>query len=333
MEYMRKPSKLPPELARLPFTVEQARGASVPKARMQASDLWTPSRSIRAHKGAVFDLVESCRPYTQVTASGAISHITAARIHGLFLPPRCENEGVLHLSRPKGVAEPKRKHVVGHRLLLPPADVADIQGVPVTTLQRTLLDIAPLLTLDELVVIGDQLVCEHCWDYRPPQLAKVPLDALNAYLCDHPGSRAIKKLRAAMELVRIGADSPPETRLRLMISRSPLPNFEPNMVLRNLAGKEKVHPDLGCEEYRTCIEYDGDHHTTAEQLSKDHDRNFITESLGWHQVLINKDDLRMGEHVVISKIARKLVQGGWPDPEKLAERSLLGSLGTRKDFG
>jgi len=47
-------------------------------------------------------------PYTAVTKWRVISHMTAARIHGLILPS---------------------------------TDVAHIHGVPVTTLQRTLLDI------------------------------------------------------------------------------------------------------------------------------------------------------------------------------------------------
>ena len=132
--------------------------------------------------------------------------------------------------------------------------------------------------------------------------------------------------------MRVGVDSPKETELRLLIHRSPLPGFLPNVVIRDADGTEMVGPDLACEEYRTCVEYDGGHHTTAEQIAKDHDRNFITESLGWHQAVVNKADLRLGDAVVLAKIARKLVQGGWPDPDNLAGRSLRGLLDTRKDF-
>lgn len=212
------------------------------------------------------------------------------------------------------------------------SDITDIRGVPVTTPQRTLLDLAQLLRLDYLVVIADQLVCEHLWTNYRPKLAMVPLAVLNAYVVGHSGLRGLTKLRAAMDLVRVGSDSPPETRLRLMIQRSPLPPFIPNMALHDSSGEEKVHPDLGCEQYRTCIEYDGGHHFTPSQQGKDHDRDFITATLGWHQVKINSDDMRRGDAVILTKIARMLVQGGWADPNKLAERSLRGFLGTRKDF-
>lgn len=136
-----------------------------------------------------------------------------------------------------------------------------------------------------------------------------------------------------MDLVRVGADSPPETRLRLIIERSPLPKFEPNVEILNPEGTSVVAPDLACEEYKTCAEYDGRHHFTPAQQTKDHDRDFVTASQGWHQVLINKDDMNAGELVVVTKLARMLVRGGWPDPQNLAGQSLLGALNSRRDFG
>ncbi|MGO4383132.1 DUF559 domain-containing protein [Specibacter sp. RAF43] len=331
---MREPAPLPLHLhlAQRPFTLEQARAAKVSRGRTRSPDLWTPSRGIRVPRDAVFSLLDRCRPHTAVTDSGVISHLTAARIHGLYLPSWCEGERPIDLSRPKGASAPLRKHVVGHRLDLGPSDVVVMGGVPVTSLPRTFLDLAPLLGLDALVAIGDQIVCEHDRHFGQRKLARVPLEALNTYIAAHRGGRGLKKLRQAMDLVRVGVDSPRETRLRLIIVRSGLPDFEPNLTLLDAAGCPVVCPDLVCKEYKTCAEYDGDHHFSAEQQAKDHDRDFITESLGWHQVKINKEDLRMGEAVVVTKIARMLVRGGWADPQNLAGRSLRGVLGVRKDF-
>jgi len=279
-----------------------------------------------------FELLESCRAHVAVTRSGVVSHITAAKLHGLYLPARFDDMQTLDLARPKGESEPRRREVSGRRLLLEPFDIVSIGGVPITSVQRTLIDIAPLLSLDELVVVGDQIVCEHDRSYGPPKIAMVKLEALNAYIACHAGSRGMRMLRTAMELVRVGSDSPPETRLRLMIARSPLPVFETNVEIHDAHGNARVAPDLACRKYKTCAEYDGIHHFSAEQQAKDHDRDFITQSLGWHQVLINKEDLRGGELVVVTKFARMLVRGGWPDPQNLAGRSLRGALNTRKDF-
>ncbi|WP_082369442.1 endonuclease domain-containing protein [Arthrobacter sp. ERGS1:01] len=329
---MKHPDPLPPHLAGRPFTLDESRAAAIPRSRTRAADLWNPSRGIRVPKGADVDLVDRCRPYTELTGSGVGSHLTAARIHGLYLPHWCADRQSLELTTTGGRAEPRRKNVIGHRLHLAPEDVVRIRGVPVTSIQRTLLDLAQLLALDDLVVVGDQIVCFHERDYRPATIPMVPLDVLKACISTRHGLRGLAKLRAALDLVRVGADSPPETTIRLMIARSTLPTFEPGCELRDATGRSLISPDLACEEFSTCIEYDGAHHRTAEQLARDHDRDFITAQLGWHQVLLNNEDLKAGSEAVVTKIARTLVRGGWSDPDKLADRLLRGSLGTRADF-
>ncbi|MEO8220754.1 MAG: DUF559 domain-containing protein [Specibacter sp.] len=324
---------LPLQLSGQPFTLDQARRAGLTASRVQGRDLWTPSRAIRLPLHLDCELLDMCRALTQVTPNSAISHLTAAKLHGLFLPAKFQRPGPVDLAKVDGGCGPRRNRIAGHKLTLGPGDLVVMGGVPVTSGQRTLLDIAELIDLDSLVVIADQIVCAHdgrCVRFKLPMME---LDALKTYIIQHTGARGLRKLLRAMELVRVGADSAPETQLRLIIVRSPLPDFEPNRVLTNANGKPLVQPDLSCEEFRTCIEYEGKHHFTPEQQAKDHDRDYLTKSLGWNQVLINKDDIQAGERVVVTKIARMLTLGGWPDPLGLAQRSLLGRLHTRKDIG
>lgn len=316
-----------------PFTLEQARRAGLSRKRTRGPDLWTPSREIRIPVAAPFNLLDRCRAYAAVTPNSVVSHQTAAVVHGLYLPYRLEKLRALDLARAVGDGPPRRKGVAGHVLDLEPWDVDVLGGVPVTSVQRTLLDLAPLLSVDELVAIADQIVCEHHRSFGREVFPRVSLGELQAYVATHAGARGMGKLREALDLVRVGADSRPETDLRLMIFRSPLPNFEHNVEIKDDAGQGKVGPDLACEEYKTCAEYEGGHHFTPEQQASDHDRNFVTTSLGWHQVIINKEDMKAGEIVVVTKIARMLVAGGWSDPQNLANRSLLGRLHTRKDVG
>lgn len=329
---MRSPEQLPSHLARAPFTVEQARRARISRKRTRFRDLSIPSRGLRRPLSAPYDLLSMCRALTSVTPNGVISHVTAARIHGLYLPARLETQTTLDVSRRIGEALPRRRGVHGRRLALGPHDVGMFGGVPVTSVQRTLLDLAALLSVNELVVVADQIVCEHHGRCVPPKFPMVALGELKSYIDRHAGARGMGRLRAAMEMVRIGSDSAQETWLRLIITKSSLPNFEPGLEIKNAAGEPLVEPDLACEKYRTCAEYDGAHHFTSEQQSRDHDRNFLTASLGWHQVLINKDDMRAGSEVAIAKIARMLVRGGWDDPQNLAGGSLLGTQRKRRGF-
>lgn len=328
---MRTPKPLPAVLSHAPFTLASAQRLGISAGRTRAADLYSPSRGIRAPKNVPLALLDECRALTRVTPQGIVSHITAARIYNFYLPHRFQVQAPIDIARPAGQDLPRRKNVRGHELTLDPRDI-EIHAIPITSMMRTLLDIAPLLSVEELVIIADQLVCEHHRSFGRQVYPRVRFESLRSYVDEHPGHRGMKKLRAAMDLVRVGSDSARETMLRLIIDRSTLPSFEHNVEISNAAGIGKVGPDLACTEYKTCAEYDGLHHFTAAQQAKDHDRDFITKSLGWHQVLVNSEDMRAGEQVVITKLARALKLGGWPDPDNLADRSLQGLLHVRKDF-
>ncbi|WP_062007741.1 hypothetical protein [Arthrobacter alpinus] len=120
------------------------------------------------------------------------------------------------------------------------SDIVQVRGVIDTSIQRTLLDLSPLLDLDDLVAIGDQIVCEHDREYAPPTPAMLTLAALDAYIGSQHQRRGLKVLREAMDLVRVGADPPRETRLRLIIARSTLPNFEHDIEIRNAVRVTKI---------------------------------------------------------------------------------------------
>ena len=76
----------------------------------------------------------------------------------------------------------------------------------------------------------------------------------------------LRLLRKSLGLARVGVDSPPETRLRLLFGRSGLPAFEPNYVLLDEQGTP-LWIDLACPEFRLAVEYDGGHHLTPASSS------------------------------------------------------------------
>lgn len=309
---MRSPSPLPSSLQGVPFTLQAAESCGLGRGRLRASDLRIPSRSIRVPGSGPFRLAERCRPYVELMPDAVISHSTAARLHGLVLPRRLFEERVLHLSRRPGQGVPRRRNVAGHRLDLEEQEKTWVQGIPVTALARTWLDCAGMLSRDELIVMGDQIVSEHRRSFGPPRVALVPLVHLREYIDAKARSAHIRKCREALELVRVGVDSPPETLLRLMLQDDPeLPEFLPNVAVCDAAGHPQVWTDLGCREFRTCLEYEGGHHLTPEQQARDHYRDLKTAELGWVQVKISKIDVARGPGCVRAKVRRGLVLAGW----------------------
>jgi hypothetical protein len=315
---MKMPSPLPYPLNRRPFTLDESDAAGVSRGRTKARDLRGPSRGIRVPTVPGIQLLDRCRPYAKVTGSGVISHVTAARIHGLYLPRQLEERPAIDLARPFGCPGPRRKHVIGHRLRFAEGDVVVVGDVPVTSITRTWLDLATMLNLDDLVVIGDQIVCEHHRNFGPPKEPMIPMTELLDDVLSRRRLMGIAKVREALALVRVGADSPPETRLRLMLQRAGLPQFVPDLPIRNARGEPDVWPDLNCEDHRTCVEYEGQHHLTLDHQASDHDRDYRTRQLGWHQAKINDADMKAGVERVVRKVARELVAGGWSDPLNLA---------------
>ena len=278
------------------------------------------------------------RPHTRLDANTFASLVTAAEILGIPLPPWAEfqpdNGGpvtavvepppwgkksgahfrdpgrFLHLSRRGGGTLPRRKGVAGHRLKVRDGDLIDIDGLRLTSLARTWVDLGSVLPLTDLVVAGDAIVSEHTRTFGTPKRPMVPLTELREFVNKANGIHGVRKARLALELLRVGVDSPPETKLRLMLHDAGLPEFSPNCRVDDALG-QAVWTDLGCVRFRTCLEYEGAHHLTPEQQALDAYRDQRVAEAGWRQVKINRVDMERGPEWVVSRVAQALHKQGW----------------------
>ncbi|WP_427129644.1 hypothetical protein [Pseudarthrobacter sp. S9] len=115
--------------------------------------------------------------------------------------------------------------------------------------------------------------------------------------------KGVEKARLALDEMRVGSDSFPETFLRLALLDARLP--EPELQLR-LDPYDERSPaaDLGYRRFRIAIQYDGAHHLTREQQSRDNRRDEAFRGAGWAYFEANADDLADGFEDVISRIKR-----------------------------
>ncbi|MDQ0729610.1 hypothetical protein QFZ57_000404 [Arthrobacter sp. B1I2] len=156
---MKTARPLPEELRGRPFTVADASLAGVSPRRWRHGSLERHGRGIRRESTtAELPLSVRVRPFIEVTEWCAASHLTAAELHAL--PQRRQQEPleVYHLIRPEGAAHLARPHVIVHRMKLFEDEVTTLEGIPVTTPERTWLDMAEFLTVDEIVAMGDSCV-------------------------------------------------------------------------------------------------------------------------------------------------------------------------------
>ena len=284
---------LPETLSRAPFTVYQSRALGVTAKRLRAKDLSDGGRLIYVPAGRPLQVIERARVLTAATPGAWVSHETAAVITELGLPPWRGDCASIHLSKPHELPRVRRSGVIGHRVRIIPGELADVDGIPVTAPPRTWLDLAAALPLNYLVALGDQLIRMP----RPGlELRSAPYaykDGLRLLIRQHPNMKGVEKARLALEEMRVGADSFPETFLRLALLDAGLP--EPELQVRLDPDNDRSPAaDIGYRRHRIAIQYDGAHHRTREQQSRDNRRDAAFVNAGWAYFKANADDLASG---------------------------------------
>ncbi len=294
------------------FTVNESDECGINRRRTAGPDLHTPSRGIRVPWGVDQDIDSRIRPILSVTPGGIASHCTAALLWGILLPPWLAGNFDVHISRDATTSPPWRIGVAGHHTCFKPGQVVHLRGMAVTSPLRTWLDLAAMLELDDLVAAGDFLVCEHDRILGPKRVALVALTALQEAVKHESRRRGIVRAREAADLIKVGVDSPPETRIRLALERAGIPTLTLNFVVLDEEGNDSSWPDLCIPAWKVSIEYDGEHHLTERQRKIDAARDRLLTSLGWRQVRITKAMLdQEGDKAVVALVKTALRAQGW----------------------
>ncbi|MFJ3958220.1 endonuclease domain-containing protein [Arthrobacter sp. NPDC090010] len=302
---------LPQELNLRSFTLAQQAALGVSRNRVRAQDLKVVSRGLRIPLESDLKGPAALLAYTEEDPGAAIMDLTAAEIHHMPLPSYSRGDWRVYLGRSRGRNRARRKNVVGRTVTFKEGEVVLLEGLRITSPARTWLDLAGRLRLEDLVAAGDFLVCEHGPESPAPRRGICTVTDLEKVIERHSGMRGVKTARAAVALIRVGADSPQETALRLVLGEHGLPEPVLNHVLRTPDGRARVWPDLAYLEARLSIQYDGVHHEGSDQYRRDIRRQALTEQLGWREVRISKDDLEGRFPHAVTKIRRKLEESGW----------------------
>ena len=293
MEGMRRPGPLPSVLHGTEFTRAQALEAGITAQRLRARDIERVARNVYRMTGCAEGLEIRARALSSANPEAWVSHQSAAALHGLWVPSSYNLAGSIHLSRSHRHPAVRQPGITGHSMRAREGEVIRVSGIRVSSPARAWLDLARDLSVEDLIVIGDQLL-------RVPRVAFegraepwATRGSMAAMLLLHPNFQGIVRARAALELMRVGADSPPETRLRLAMMHWGLP--EPELQVRTDPDDPWSPPaDLGYRRWKIAIQYDGAVHLTVEQQSRDNLRDEVFNVAGWSYFKFNKQDLLNG---------------------------------------
>ncbi len=192
----------------------------------------------------------------RLPAGAAFSGLTAAWLHGLDVRP-CDP---IEATVPIAARVSARSGIALRRSTIEPADVVVVRGLPATTPIRTISELCCRLDVTEAVVIADAALHQRL----------VQLEPLSNWVESHAGHRGIRKLRRVLGLVEPGAESPMESRLRMLLLLAGLPRPRVQVSIHDGAGRFAGRPDLYYERQRLGLEYDGGHHRSA--LTEDNRR-------------------------------------------------------------
>lgn len=197
---------------------------------------------------------------------------------------------------PAGTAAVRRAGAIGYSAVLADHEVTEIDGLRVTTPQRTTLDLARWLPLLDGVPAVDAMLHHQL----------VSLEALHAGAARLRGYRNKQRMERALELADGRAESLQESRLRIrLVVYAKLPAPEVQYVVPTPGGEFRL--DLAYVEVKVAIEYDGEeNHSSPRVVAYDRWRRDMMRGMGWTFHVARSHD----------------VLGGWMGFTGAVERSL-----------
>lgn len=230
-------------------------------------------------------LAAEAHSWLTLTPGAAMYGLTAARWYGLPAP----EPDVFHVIVPRGTALPrKRPGFQPHHGYVDESEVVVHRGLPVTSPERTWLDLSLPLGRTDLVAVGDAMV----------QAGLTTPERLVAAAHAARGRRKIVKTRDHARLVRAGVDSPPETAVRLIMLDGDLPEPEVNPDVFDEVGGWIGRPDLAYVGLKIAIQYEGDvHRANRRRWQSDIARDEIMADNGWVVIRVTARDLTRPWHL------------------------------------
>ncbi len=286
-----------PELdVRRPFTRADAVRAGVDPRILRTS------RFRRIFRGVYVDGEVPESPWLRTAAALALhpptafaSHTSAARAYGLPVPTH-PLEHVTVLAQEHRRFRPEIRNHATCR----PVRVVRHRGIRVSHPYRMFVELASILSLVDLVVVGDAML--KVFDIPAARL----VEECAASTDQHAGAAH----RAAC-YVRDGVDSPMETRLRMLLVLAGLPEPQVNHELRDEQGRLLRRLDLSYPELRLVVEYDGRQHAESpQQWETDLERREELDDGHWKILVVTAKGIYREPERTLERVRRNLVERG-----------------------
>lgn len=207
---------------------------------------------------------------------GVVTGLAAAAFHGSKWIDHFVDVEMLY-----GNARPPSGIVVRRESLLH-GEFGISDGIKVTTPARTCFDLARRGHIGTAVARLDAL----------GRATRLDMTQVSEIAEGHKGIRGLRQLEKVLSLVDIGAQSPKETWLRLVLVQAGMPRPQTQIpVCDDEDDPPFAYLDMGWRDWLVAVEYDGDQHRSdRRQYVKDIRRRERLERMGWIVVTVVAED-------------------------------------------
>lgn len=286
------------------FTTEQALDAGYGRHARRyagASGKW-----LRVFRGVY---VQNGAPITQelraraallvLPESAVISHQTALELRGCAVVAPAVGPEAIHVTMPHGVDVAPRTGIVVHRCNLPDSDVVRASGIRLTTAARAVLEVARVLPRVEAVVVADAALHARLCTF----------DQLDRCLIGMFGLPGVGQAREVRGLTDARAESPMETRLRLVLVDGGLPAPDLQVDVFDDTGRWIARVDLAYEASKIAIEFDGRAtHDADNAFVRDRERQNALVAAGWTVLRYVGRDVYRRSPAIVNQVRAELAK-------------------------
>lgn len=223
--------------------------------------------------------------------------LSAAALHGtLWLDTKLPAE----LNQPH---RHKTKGILLHSDRLADDEMCTANGIPATTPARTAYELGRRRGLTTAVIRVDALM-------QATNLKPMEVEAIAER---HRGARGIVQLREVIDLSDGGAESPQETRTRLILTNAGLRPQRTQIEVFDRFGVFVRRIDMGWDDWMVGVEYDGAQHWTDPDVrARDIDTQAVLEAMGWRLIRVSADMVRYRPGTIVARTRTALRAAGAP---------------------
>jgi very-short-patch-repair endonuclease len=284
---------VPRQLVNAPFDLAAAREFGLTKDHLRGKSWRRVGRGVFAwHEIADGAIVKFQAALNRVPDGSVLSGRSAAWLHGLDLAPCSPVE----VTVPIASRASRRAGLWIHRS----ADIERVlaKGLPVTSRERTIADLARREALIEAVVLLDMALHRRM----------TTTSLLTKWVGAHPAHRGVATLRQAIEFAEPKTESPMETRMRMLLVLAGLPRPRVQVPLYDVTGIFVGRPDLYYPRQRLALEYDGAIHRDS-LVADDRRQNRLVDT-GYRVLRFTAGDILLTTAATVAIVRRALALPG-----------------------